>query len=102
MANKDLDKHPISDQSEASALQTVDASSTETSGSFKLNKSTFGHYEIVGELEARAQARVQHENVCRVYEVGEVEGKQYIAMQLIEGKSLYASSKEMSVESKIR
>ncbi|HEY7162835.1 MAG TPA: serine/threonine-protein kinase, partial [Acidobacteriota bacterium] len=52
--------------------------------------------------EARAQARVQHENVCRVYEVGEVDGKQYIAMQLIEGKSLYASSKEMSVESKIR
>lgn len=52
--------------------------------------------------EARAQARVQHDCVCRVYEVGELEGKQYIAMQLIEGKTLSAASKEMSVEEKVR
>ena len=52
--------------------------------------------------EARAQARVQHENVCRVYEVGEAEGKQYIAMQLIEGKSLSAASKEMPTEVKVQ
>jgi eukaryotic-like serine/threonine-protein kinase len=142
MTEKDSNQDPIPqpDDSEQSALQTVDAPSGETSGSFKLTKASFGHYEIVGELgaggmgvvykaydpnlkrfaalklirtenpdhairfvqEARAQARVQHENVCRVYEVGEVDGKQYIAMQLIEGKSLYASSKEMSIESKIR
>ena len=43
--------------------------------------------------EARAQARVQHEHVCRVYEVGEMDGKQYIAMQLIDGKTLYLASK---------
>jgi eukaryotic-like serine/threonine-protein kinase len=42
--------------------------------------------------EARTQARVQHENVCRVYEVGEVQGKLYFAMQLIEGKSLSAAA----------
>src|SRR5262249_34583143 len=52
--------------------------------------------------EARAQGRVQHENVCQVYEVGEIEGRQYIAMQLIEGKTLSDASKEMSVEAKVR
>ncbi len=52
--------------------------------------------------EARTQARVQHENVCRVYEVGEVHGKQYIAMQLIEGKSLSAAAKGLSLEAKVR
>ncbi len=52
--------------------------------------------------EARTQARVQHENVCRVYEVGEVQGKQYIAMQLIEGKSLSAAAKGLSLEAKVR
>jgi len=52
--------------------------------------------------EARAQARVQHEHVCRVYEVGEMEGKQYIAMQLIEGETLSLASKKMSLEAKVR
>jgi serine/threonine-protein kinase len=52
--------------------------------------------------EARAQARVQHENVCRVYEVGEVQGKQYIAMQLIEGESLSGAAKGLSLEAKVR
>src|SRR3954451_22018625 len=33
--------------------------------------------------EARAQARIDHPNVCHVYEVGEVDGRAYIAMQLI-------------------
>lgn len=142
MTEKDSKQFPIppDDDSAQSAFQTIDVPSDKTSGSFKLTKTSFGHYEIIGELgaggmgvvykaydpnlkrfaalklirtenpdhamrfvhEAQAQARVQHENVCRVYEVGEVDGKQYIAMQLIEGKSLYASSREMSVESKIR
>jgi serine/threonine-protein kinase len=142
MAEKDSNQDPIpqSDNSEQSALQTLDVPSGETSGSIKLTKGRFGHYEIVGELgfggmgvvykaydpalkrfaalklirtenadhairfvqEASTQARVQHENVCRVYEVGEVDGKQYIAMQFIEGKSLSAVSKEMSTEAKVR
>jgi serine/threonine protein kinase len=38
--------------------------------------------------EAQAQAQVEHRNVCRVYEVGEVEGQPYIALQLIRGRAL--------------
>ena len=38
--------------------------------------------------EARAQAQVEHRNVCRVYEVGEVNGQPYIALQLIRGRML--------------
>lgn len=40
--------------------------------------------------EARAQARVEHDNVCRIHEVGEVGGRPYIAMQYIDGESLHA------------
>ena len=33
-------------------------------------------------MEARAQARIQHEHVCKVFEVGEEEvGRPYIVMQ---------------------
>src|SRR5262245_44306512 len=39
--------------------------------------------------EAQAQARVDHENVCKIYEVGEMDGRPYIAMQLIEGQPLF-------------
>ncbi len=48
--------------------------------------------------EARAQAQVEHRNVCRVYEVGDVEGQPYIALQLIRGRALGsepASAKEV-------
>ena len=38
--------------------------------------------------EARAQARVSHPNVCEVFEVGEVDGRPYVAMQLIRGRPL--------------
>ncbi|REK03273.1 MAG: serine/threonine protein kinase [Acidobacteria bacterium] len=38
--------------------------------------------------EARAQARVDHPNVCKVYEVGERDGRPYIVMQLVEGQTL--------------
>src|ERR1035438_6580065 len=34
-------------------------------------------------LEARAQARVDHEHVCKVFEVGEVEGRVFISMQAV-------------------
>src|SRR5437868_5602899 len=30
--------------------------------------------------EARAQARIQHEHVCRVYEAGQADGEPYIVM----------------------
>ncbi len=44
--------------------------------------------------EARAQAKVEHRNVCRVYEVGEVEGQPYIALQLIRGRILSQDAAE--------
>lgn len=50
--------------------------------------------------EARAQARVNHERVCKVYEVGEVQGRVYIAMQFIEGRTLSALAHELSFEQK--
>ncbi len=52
-------------------------------------------------LEARAQARVEHENVCKVYETGELEGTPYIAMQLVPGRTLAAAYEEMSLEAKV-
>ncbi|HET9621012.1 MAG TPA: serine/threonine-protein kinase [Kofleriaceae bacterium] len=48
--------------------------------------------------EARAHARVRHPHVCEVYEVGEVEGKVYIAMQHIDGRSLGDLRGELTVE----
>ena len=51
-------------------------------------------------LEARSQARVHHERVCQVYEVGEVSGHVYIAMQHIDGAPLGALAGELNVAQK--
>jgi serine/threonine protein kinase len=40
------------------------------------------------EREAKACAALSHPNVCRVYEVDQVNGKTFIAMEFIEGESL--------------
>jgi predicted Ser/Thr protein kinase len=50
--------------------------------------------------EARAQALVDHPHICKVFEVGEVEGKAFIAMQRIAGVSLEAAAPELSLEQK--
>ncbi|HLM43554.1 MAG TPA: serine/threonine-protein kinase, partial [Myxococcaceae bacterium] len=50
--------------------------------------------------EARAQARVVHERVCQVYEVGEFQGRAYIAMQYVEGLPLHELARELTVEQK--
>ena len=44
--------------------------------------------------EARAASLVNHENIAGVYEVGEAEGTAFIAMELVEGKSLRARLRE--------
>ncbi|MFE8605105.1 protein kinase [Archangium violaceum] len=51
-------------------------------------------------FEARAQARVVHERVCQVYEVGEVQGRPFIAMQYIDGQPLNQLARELSPEQK--
>ncbi|WP_243295951.1 serine/threonine-protein kinase [Geothrix mesophila] len=49
-------------------------------------------------LEARAQARVDHDHVCKVFEVGEVEGRVFIAMQCIGGRPFDLAAEELSLE----
>jgi tRNA A-37 threonylcarbamoyl transferase component Bud32 len=51
--------------------------------------------------EARTQARIDHPNVCKVYEVGEVEGKAYIAMQLMAGEQLGRAASKLSLADKV-
>jgi predicted Ser/Thr protein kinase len=50
--------------------------------------------------EARAQARVRHACVCQVYEVGEVRGRVYIAMQYVDGQPLGALVHALTAEQK--
>ncbi len=52
--------------------------------------------------EAHAQARLEHPNICRVYEVGQVDGKPYIAMQFIEGKPLAAIRDELALHHSVQ
>lgn len=51
--------------------------------------------------EARAQSRIDHPNICRVYEVGEVEGRAYIALQLVQGEPLQRIARRLSLDEKI-
>ena len=52
--------------------------------------------------EARAQARLDHPNICKVYEVGTVDDKPYIAMQLVNGLPLHRASRTMKLLEKVR
>ncbi|WP_224361502.1 serine/threonine-protein kinase [Hyalangium versicolor] len=58
--------------------------------------------ELVSRLisEARAQARVDHESVCHVHEVGEVQGLPYIAMQHVNGHPLSSFTDTLTVTQK--
>ena len=40
--------------------------------------------------EARAAASLNHPNICTIHEIDEAEGKSFLAMELVEGKSLEA------------
>ena len=52
--------------------------------------------------EARAQSRLDHPSICHVFEVGEVEGKAYIAMQFVDGDALDKAQASMSVSTKVQ
>jgi serine/threonine protein kinase/WD40 repeat protein len=55
--------------------------------------------------EARAAARLQHPNIVTIYELGEVEGTHFIAMELIEGMELGQALNPIdrfTVEQKVR
>lgn len=47
--------------------------------------------------EAQLQARIAHENVCQVYEVGEAGDRGFIAMQFIDGADLGTVAARLSV-----
>jgi len=59
--------------------------------------------ELVERLfrEARAQARVDHPCVCSVYDVGEDEGRPYIAMEYVDGRLLDRATVDLSLEHKV-
>ena len=52
--------------------------------------------------EARSQAQIDHDHVCRIYDVGEVDGRPFIAMQFIDGRPLQDLAADLSLESKVR
>src|SRR5579863_5462590 len=49
--------------------------------------------------EARAAAAFNHPNVVAIYDVGEVDGSPYIAMELVSGHTLRAVSGDATVSS---
>jgi serine/threonine protein kinase/tetratricopeptide (TPR) repeat protein len=38
--------------------------------------------------EAQAAARVTHPNICRIYDIGEIDGRPFLVMELLEGESI--------------
>jgi serine/threonine protein kinase/tetratricopeptide (TPR) repeat protein len=46
------------------------------------------------EREAKSAAALDHPFICKVYETGESEGKSFIAMEYVEGKTLHANMEE--------
>ena len=51
--------------------------------------------------EARAQARIDHHGVCKVYEVGEFASQLYISMEYLPGQSLQDAQQAMTLEEKV-
>ncbi|MEM8995199.1 MAG: serine/threonine-protein kinase, partial [Acidobacteriota bacterium] len=52
--------------------------------------------------EARAQARLDHPSICRIFEVGALDGRPFIAMQYVDGEELDVAARGMTPEQKAR
>ncbi len=52
--------------------------------------------------EARAQAKVDHPNICQVYDSGTINGKSFISMRFIDGLTLNQAADELSLEQRLR
>ena len=52
------------------------------------------------EREARAAASLNHPNICAIYDVGETEGRPFLVMELLRGKTLrdYIGGKPIDIE----
>src|SRR5437660_384363 len=50
--------------------------------------------------EARAAARLDHQNICSIHEVGEEDGRTFIVMQYVEGETLASRIHRKPLESK--
>ncbi len=48
--------------------------------------------------EARIAARITHANVCQVYELGEVDGQYFLAMEYLEGITLNSAMRKLARE----
>jgi serine/threonine-protein kinase len=53
------------------------------------------------QAEARAQASIDHEHICRVFDVGEIEGRAFIAMQLVNGATLRELAADLTLDEKV-
>jgi len=61
-----------------------------------------GHDAALFLREARAQARITHDNVCKIYDVGFADGQPYITRQLVRGEPLSIACQNMTLEEKIK
>ncbi len=52
--------------------------------------------------EARAQARVDHPSVCKVFEVGRADGASYIAMQYVAGERFDHLAPRLTIAERVR
>ncbi len=54
------------------------------------------------EREVRLLQELDVKGICKIYDVGEYEGGLYVAMEWVEGKSLYELSPSLSIREKVR
>lgn len=53
-------------------------------------------------IEAQSQAKLKHDHICQVYDVGKIKGKPYIAMQFIDGQTVDDISPSLTLPQKVK